>query len=49
MKLYNSDVLLNLDKKLTHLPEEERTVIKQLVEEFVGLFPDVPGNVISVG
>ena len=47
MKLYNSDVLLNLDKKLNHLPEEERTVIKQLVEEFVGLFPDVPGKTIA--
>ena len=32
---------LNLDRKLNHLPEEERTVIKQLVEEFVGLFSDV--------
>ena len=47
MKLHNSDVLLNLDRKLNHLPEGERTVIKQLVEEFVGLFPDVPGKTIA--
>ena len=47
MKLHNSDVLLNLDRKLNHLPEEERTVIKQLIEEFVCLFPDVPGKTIA--
>ena len=47
IKLHNSDVLLNLDRKLNHLPEEERTVIKQLIEEFVGLFPDVPGKTIA--
>ena len=47
IKLHNSDVLLNLDKKLNHLPERERTVIKQLIEEFVGLFPDVPGKTIA--
>ena len=47
MKLHNSDVLLNLDRKLNHLPEEERIVIKQLVEEFVCLFPDVSGRTIA--
>ena len=47
MKLHNSDVLLNLDKKLSHLPGEEKTVIKQLVEEFTDLFPDVPGKTIA--
>ena len=47
MKLHNSDVLLNLDRKLNYLPEEERAVIKQIVEEFVDLFPDVPGRTIA--
>ena len=47
IKLHNSDVLLNLDKKLNHLPERERTVIKQLIEEFVGLFPDALGKTIA--
>ena len=44
INLHNSDVL---DRKLNHLPEVERTVIKQLVEEFVGLFSDVPGKTIA--
>ena len=47
MKLHNSDVLLNLDRKLNHLPEEERAVIKQIVEEFVDMFPDIPGRTIA--
>ena len=47
MKLQNSDVFLNLDRKLNLLPEEERAVIKQIVEEFVNLFPDVPGRTIA--
>ena len=36
-------------RKLSHLPEEEKTVyvIKQLVEDFVGLFPDIPGKTIA--
>ena len=35
MKLHNSNVLLNLDRKLNHLPEEERPVIKQIVEDLL--------------
>ena len=47
MKLHNSDVLLNLDRKLNHLLEEERAVIKQIAEEFVDLFPDISGRTIA--
>ena len=47
MKLHNSDVHLNLDRKLNHLPEEERAVIKQIVKEFVDMFPDIPGRTIA--
>jgi len=46
MKLQNSDVLTNLDVKLSHLQAKEG-VIKQLVEEFSDLFPDVPGRTIA--
>ena len=34
-------------RKLSHLPEEEKTVIKQLFEDFVGFFPDIPGETIA--
>ena len=47
MKLHNSDVRLNLDRKLNHLPEEERAIIKQIVEEFIDLFPDISGRTIA--
>jgi len=47
MKLQNSDVLTNLDVKLSHLPAKEKGVIKQLVEEFSDMFPDVPGRTIT--
>ena len=44
MKLHNSDILAKISDKLNHLPENENAVIKQLVEEFSDLFPDVPGR-----
>ena len=43
-RLRNSDVLLNLGKKLSHLPEQEKMLIKSLLMKFVVLFPDVPGK-----
>jgi len=46
MKLQNSDVLSNLDRKLSHL-SEERVVVKRLVEEFSDPFPDVPGRITA--
>ena len=47
MKLQNSDVLSNLDVKLSHILEKKRGVIKELVEEFSDLFPDVPGRTVA--
>ena len=44
MKLHNSDILDKISDKLNHLPENKSAVIKQLVEEFSDLFPDVPGR-----
>ena len=40
--LRNSDVLANLDKKLSHLSMEERNDVAELVQEFAYLFPDTP-------
>ena len=41
--LSNSDVLKNLNKKLGHLPDPEKTQIKSLLYEFTAIFPDAPG------
>ena len=43
-RLRNSDVLLNLEKKLEHLPDQEKMLIKALLVDFAVLFPDVPGK-----
>jgi hypothetical protein len=43
-KLHNSDVLADLDSKLVHLNENERTEIKNLILEFAHLFPNVPNR-----
>ena len=45
-RLRNSDVLLNLEKKLEHLPEQEKMLMKALLVEFAVLFPDVPGKTV---
>ena len=42
VRLRNSDVLANLDKKLSHLSTEERSDVAELVQEFAHLFPDTP-------
>ena len=42
VRLRNSDVLANLDKKLSHLSIEERNEVVELVQEFVHLFSDTP-------
>ena len=41
-RLKNSEVLLNMEQKLSHLPVREREMLKDLLGEFVVLFPDVP-------
>ena len=41
-KLHNSDVLCNMNEKLSHLDEPQRRDIEALIEEYQHLFPDVP-------
>ena len=45
-RLKNSEVLMNLDHKLNHLPVQEKEMLKELLGEFATLFPDVPGKTI---
>ncbi len=44
IKLQNSDVLANLDKKLGHLPERQQSELKELIHEWENIFPDVPSE-----
>ena len=41
-KLFNSDVLRDLDSKLSHLSSMQRQDLTHFVQEFKHLFPDVP-------
>ena len=41
-KLQNSDILKDLDQKLSHLDPVQRKELKQLVYEYEHLFPDIP-------
>ena len=41
-KLQNSDILKDLDKKLTHLDQIQRDELKMLILEYEHLFPDIP-------
>ena len=41
-KLQNSDILKDLDKKLSHLDPVQRKELKQLIHEYEHLFPDIP-------
>ena len=41
-RLTNTDVLRNLDSKLSHLSESQRQDLEKLLLEFERLFPDVP-------
>ena len=43
-RLKNSEVLLNLEPKLIHLPVQEQKVLRELLREFAVLFPDIPGK-----
>ena len=43
-KLHNSDVLCNMNEKLSHLEEPQRRDIEALIEEYQHLFPDVPSR-----
>ena len=41
-KLRNSDILKDLDKKLSHLDQTQRDELKMLILEYEHLFPDIP-------
>ena len=41
-RLTNTDVLQNLDSKLSHLTESQRLDLEKLLLEFEHLFPDLP-------
>ena len=47
IRLKNSDVLNNLDQVLQHLSDPRKDVIKGILQEFIQLFPDVPGRTIA--
>ena len=40
-KLQNSDILKDLDKKLSHLNQTQRNELKMLILEYEPLFPDI--------
>ena len=41
-KLENSDILRNLNNKLSHLETSQQEELKQLIHEYEHLFPDIP-------
>ena len=41
-KLENSDILRNLNNKLSHLEPSQQEELKQLIHEYERLFPDIP-------
>ena len=43
-KLQNSDILTNLDQKLSHLDSDKRLELKQLILKYEHLFPDIPSR-----
>ena len=45
VRLRNSDVLANLDNKLSHLSTGERNDAACLIHEFTHLFPDIPKRI----
>lgn len=44
IKMQNSDVLRNLDEKLGHLKPNQQKDISDALEEYIVLFPDIPGR-----
>ena len=43
-KLKNSDILKDLDQKLSHLSSDKRLELKQLILEYEHFFPDIPSK-----
>ena len=48
MKLKNSDVLANLETKLSHLSYSQQLQLSALIKKFTDVFPDVPGQTTLV-
>ena len=46
-KLENSDILRNLNNKLSHLEPSQQEELKQLIHEYRHLFPDIPQELIK--
>ena len=42
VKLRNSEILTKLDQEFAHLPADEQVELKQLIGDYLTLFPDVP-------
>ena len=47
-KLKNSDILKDLDQKLSHLSTDKRLELKQLILEYEHLFPDIPSKTDTI-
>ena len=47
-KLQNSDILKDLDQKLSHLDSDKRLELKQLILEYEHLFPDIPSRIDKI-
>ena len=47
LRMRNSDILANLDKKLLHLLVKKRAAVN-LIKEFTLLFPDTPGKTTPI-
>ena len=41
-KLQNSDILKDLDQKLSHIDPVQRKKLKQVIHQYEHLFPDIP-------
>ena len=47
-RLRNSEILEDLDSKLEHLDSLERKQLKQLIDEYKHLFPDIPTQIHKI-
>ena len=46
-KLNNSDILLNLDRKLEHLDLSKKAELSEMILKYTGLLSDVPSKTVS--
>ena len=47
-KLQNTDILKDLDQKLSHLDSDKRLELKQLILEYEHLFPDILSRTVKI-